>query len=166
MVLYVLLRAVLKALGLRLPSPYKTAGGRARSGVFGADTKLVMVDQTCPTDRMVTESRPDLLVQLETEKRLVIQEVACAWQPLIESRELEKRSKYQDLGADLDRQNPGFAVRVVPVVFGDLGMVGQLRQHFRGSQLFGDGETNGLTQAIQREVRCSSVKILQRHFTL
>ena len=56
-----------------------------------------MVDQTCPTDLVVLESRPDLLVRLETERRLVIVEVACAWEPLIASRDIEKRVKYQEL---------------------------------------------------------------------
>ena len=97
-------------------------------------------------------SGPDLLVRLVAEKWLVILEVACAWDPLIASRELEKQAKYQDLAADLARQNPGFTVRVVPVVIGDLGTVGQLRQHLRGSQLFDETETDGLTRVIQREV--------------
>ena len=47
---------------LPFPSPYKPAGGRAKSGVYLVDAKLVKVDQTCPTDRVVAESRLDLLV--------------------------------------------------------------------------------------------------------
>ena len=145
-VLFVLVRAVLRALGLRYPNPFKTAGGRAKPGVYGIDSKMVMVDQVSPTDRVVAETRPgvvaetrpDVVVRLVAEKRLVILEVACAWEPLIASRELEKRAKYQDLAAVLARQNPGFAVRVSPVVIGDLGTLGQLCQHLWGSQLFED----------------------------
>ena len=95
----------MRALELRFPRPYKTAGGSAKPGVFGNDEQLVMVDQVCPKDRVVTEARPDLVVRLEREKRVLILEVACAWEPLVAAREIEKRGKYQDLAADLARQN-------------------------------------------------------------
>ena len=66
----------------------------------------------------------------------MILEVACTWEPLILEREREKKGKYQELAADLARQLPGFKIRVVPVVLGDLGAVGGLRRHLEESQLF------------------------------
>ena len=165
-VLYVLVWAVMRALGLRFPSPYKTLGGCAKPGVFGTDEVMVMVDQVCPTDRVVTEARPDMVVRLKEAKRLLILEVACAWEPLITAREIEKRGKYQNLAADLARQNPGYQTSVVPVVIGDLGTVGRLRQHLRDSKLMEPTEVDGLVRSLQRETLCGSVKLLKRHFTL
>ena len=113
---------------------------------------MVMVDQVCPTDRVVTEARPDMVVRLTEAKRLLILEVACAWEPLITAREMEKRGKYQNLAADLARQNPG--------------TVGKLRQHLRDSKLMKPTEVDGLVRSLQRETLCGSVKLLKRHFTL
>ena len=59
-VLYVLVRVIMRALGLRFLSPYKTLVGCAKPGVYGTDETMVMVDQVCPTDRVVTEARPDM----------------------------------------------------------------------------------------------------------
>ena len=77
-VLYVLVRAVMRALGLRFPSPYKTLGFCAKPGVSGTDENMVMVDQVCPIDRVLAEARPDMVVRVTNEKRLLILEVACA----------------------------------------------------------------------------------------
>ena len=165
-VLDVLVRAVMRALGLRFPSPYKTLGGCAKPGVFGTDETMVMVDQVCPTDRVVTEARPDMVVRVTNEKRLLILEVACAWEPLIAEREREKRGKYQDLAADSARQNPGYQTRVVPVVIGDLGTVGQLRQHLRDSKLMDRTDVDGLVRSLQRKTLCGTTKLMKRHFTL
>lgn len=47
--------------------------------------------------------------------------MACAWEPLIQEREREKKNKYQELAADLAKQWPGFKISVTLVVLGDLG---------------------------------------------
>ena len=52
-----------------------------------------------------------MVVRLESERRLVVQEVACAWEPIIAEREKEKKLRYQDLAADLARQNPGYRTK-------------------------------------------------------
>lgn len=44
-----------------------------------------------------------------------------------QEREIEKKSKYQNLTADLAKQWKGYEVRVVPVVIGDLGVIKNMR---------------------------------------
>ena len=78
-------------------------------------------------------------------------------------REREKKSKYLELKA---RQHPGFRIRVVPVVLGELRAVGGLRQHLGESQLYTEVEIIGLTKVMQTEVVCCSTKILQRHLAM
>ena len=164
--LYQVVRAILRALELPVQGHYKPRGGVARPGVLGTERKCVKVDQVCPTDRALTACRPDVVVRLEAERRLVILEVVCACEPIVLSRELEKRQKYQDLAADLSRQNPGYTVYDAPVVMGDLGTVGRLRRHLRESQLLDSKQVNRLTKEDQREVICCGVKIMKRHFIL
>ena len=107
-VLYLPVRAVLRARGLPIPGGYQPRGGQAKPGVLGTDVVVVQVDQNCPTDRIVANSRPDMVVRLEAERRLVTLEVAWAWEPAIATRETEKKLCYQNLAADLARQNPGY----------------------------------------------------------
>ena len=66
----------------------------------GPEAKL-SVDLSIPTDKQLTAQRPDLVAYLCKEKVIVIFRVACAWEPLVSERELEKFSKYRDLAADL-----------------------------------------------------------------
>ena len=66
----------------------------AKPGVFDTRAMVVKVGQVTTTDRVVLESRPDLLVRQPAKKHIVILEVACAWEPLILEREREKAAKY------------------------------------------------------------------------
>ena len=63
-------------------------------------------------------------------------EVACAWVPLIEERQREKCGKYREQAADLAMQWPGWNVQTTPVVVGDLGSLGSLRDDLSRLQLF------------------------------
>lgn len=55
----------------------------------------LVVDQVIPTNR------PDVMVFLEKERKIVLFEVACAWEQNVHDRETEKRAKYGELVADL-----------------------------------------------------------------
>ena len=66
----------------------------------------------------------------------MIYEVACTWVPLIEERQREKRGKYREQAADLATQWPGWNVQTTPVVVGDLGSLGSLRDDLSRLQLF------------------------------
>ena len=65
----------------------------------------LVVDLSIPTDRQLTERRPDLVAYYRELRRIVIFEIACAWEPLIEERQREKGGKYRELAADLATHN-------------------------------------------------------------
>ena len=50
-----------------------------------------------PTDRQLTERRPDLVAYYRELRRIVIYEVTCAREPLIKEQQHEKRGKYREL---------------------------------------------------------------------
>ena len=85
----------------------------------GNDLKLC-VDVSVPTDRQLTERRPDLVVFAKEKRKIIIFDVACAWKPLLNEREGEKREKYQELARDMATQWKGWKSSVVPLVVGDL----------------------------------------------
>ncbi len=61
-------------------------------------------------------------------------------------RELQKKGKYQNLAADLAKQYRSMRVRVVPVVFGVLGTVANLRKHLKDSQILTDGTIDKIVE--------------------
>ena len=130
----------------------------------GSEVRLV-VNLSIPTDQQLTERRPGLLTYYRELRRIVIYEVACTWEPLIEKRQHEKRGKYRELVADLATQWPGWKVLTTPVVVGDLGSLGSLRDELSGLQLFTRKEILRFARNAQFEVLCSAVRILQRHLS-
>lgn len=50
-----------------------------------------MIDQCLPTIEVMTERRPDLVVKCQKRKLGIIFEVACAWDPLDQKRETQKK---------------------------------------------------------------------------
>ena len=108
-VLYQLVKAVTKSLGLMLPERFQGVGGVVKSGVMGTAAKRILIDQAIPTDKILEHKRPDLT-------RVVIFEMACASDPLVGTREKEKRTKYQELAADLVNQWPGFRAIVIQAI--------------------------------------------------
>ena len=83
-VLYLLVQAIRGSKGLRTQSVWRGRGGVAVPAVIGTKRKQIKVDQVIPTDRPITECRPDLLVRWEKKRIVAILDVACAWDPIIE----------------------------------------------------------------------------------
>lgn len=78
-VLYLLVQSTLEALELPLPAEYKGPGGLALPGILGDENKMISVDKPVVTSRPVTECRPDLYVRVRKLKKILILDVACAW---------------------------------------------------------------------------------------
>ena len=83
-VLYLLVQAICSSMGLRTQSVWRFRGGVAVPAVLGTKRKQVKVDQVIPTDRWISECRPDLLVRWARKMTVAILDVACAWDPIIE----------------------------------------------------------------------------------
>ena len=60
--------------------------GTVRGGMIGKITK----DQCVPTSAHIENRRPDMVVRLEDEQRIVVLEVAVAWEPTILMADLHR----------------------------------------------------------------------------
>ena len=54
----------------------------------------LLVDLSVPTGRQLEERRPDLVLYLKRQHRIVVMEGAVAWEPLLADRERQKFDKY------------------------------------------------------------------------
>ena len=97
-------------------------------------------------------------------RRLYLIEMGVAWDSLQIERGAEKLSKYGELCAVLRGQFPGYCLDIVPVVFGDLGMV---THHLVGDLgcLPTAGKTVSQITGMQRSVLCSVARILRSHLS-
>ena len=65
----------------------------SRMGMLEGNGVKLKVDLSIPTDWVLTERRPDLIALFSETSRMVVMEVACAWDPLVREREEEEVSK-------------------------------------------------------------------------
>ena len=68
---------------------------------------------------------------IKTMRSIIILEVACAWEPAVDVKEVQKRSKWE-LTADLAHQWPQYRVTNSPVVIGTLGFLVGLKKALLG----------------------------------
>ena len=67
-----------------------------------------------------------MLVQLKKRKTIFLFEMARAYDTLVEEYQSEKTGKYDEFAADLVIQQRGYSVKVVALVIGDMGSIGNL----------------------------------------
>ena len=163
-VIYQLLKAFAKKLEVVVPGFIKWGvdGWHGVAALEGARAKIA-VDLSVPTDRQLSDRRPDLILYLKGERKIVILEGAVAWEPLLAERERQKADKYRELAVDLATQHPGWRVVVVPIVVGCLGTLRNLRHNLYGLGLLTRREVDRLAKKIQFESLCSGVRLLRRH---
>ena len=113
----------------------------------------------------MTERRPDLIAYFRESRRIIIFEIACAWEPLIEERQMEKGLKYRELAADLATQWPGWGVFTIPLVVVSLGSLGSFREELSKLQLLQKSKILWLARNAQFEALCSAVRIIRRHLS-
>ena len=164
-ILHCLVVATMKALDIRVPRRLKKWGGGVRPGIYGTREARVLVDQVVSTARLCRNRRPDMVVRLAAEKRIVVFEVACAWDRLVAEREREKSGKYEELAADLARYWE-YRVTIVPVVIGALGTVANLRKHLGRANILNKEQIEKTMADIQREALCAAVQMIRRQLTL
>ena len=102
-----------KPMGEQSESRVRCTGGKA----------VIQEDQCIPTKERIEARRPDLAIRLLDPKKIIILEVACAWEPIVTEREAKKKVKYRELAAELANQWPGYTVQNAAVGIGTLGLV-------------------------------------------
>ena len=165
-VLYQVLLALCRKFKITIPDSMKWgASGWSGVGVLESSEVKMLLDVSTPTDRMITERRPDLVVFLYATRCAYILEVACAWDPLVVEREKEKRLKYAEYAADLATQWRGWRTSVHPLVVGDLASLGSFREELNKTHLFSKRDISFLARNCQFEALCSAVRIIRRHLS-
>ena len=159
-VLYCLTSEIIKALGMEVPNRLRAKEGGAAPGVYTRNR--ITVDQLVCTARPCSHRRPDLLIRQAKERRIIIMEVACAWDPLVSAREKEQADKYDRLAADL-AQHWGYRVIVASIVIGDLGTIVGLRRNLTKACLLTAEQISNMMAGLQRETLCGAVHIIKRH---
>ena len=164
-VIYQLLKAFARKLEVVVPDSIKWGvdGWHGMAALEGARATKIAVDLAVPTDRQLSDRRPDLILYLKGEQKIVVLEGAVAWELLLAERERQKADKYRELAADLVTQHPGWRVVVVPIVVGCLGTLRSLRHNLYGLGLLPRKEVDRLAKEIQFESVCSGVRLLRRH---
>ena len=160
-VVYQLMLAVVKHFNLIQPEALNwRAQGWSGVGVIEGTRVKVEIDLSKPTDAQLEHRRPDMIVTLDT--RMYIVEVACAWDSIIQEREVEKRRKYRDLAADLGSQHPSKRVHNMALVVGDLGTINNFREELQTLDFFTPTECNAILRECQHEVIASAIRIIRR----
>ena len=111
---------------------------------------------------MLEHRRPDVVLVLKEKRFLHLLEMACAFDSLVEEREKEKADKYEELAADMAVHQPGYKVRIVPIVIGDLGSIGGLAKSLQTLNIFNPRQLSAVLSAMQLRVLYWSTR-MKRH---
>ena len=92
-----------------------------RGRVLEDDKAKLVWDFEFHLRKTTTATRPDLILELKTGKKIYICGMACPQQNNIWAKRTEKLSKYRQLAFETRERRPGYKIYVVPVVVGTLG---------------------------------------------
>ena len=71
--------------------------------------------------KTTTARRPDLILEDKEKKKIWICDMACPQQRNIETKRMEKLTKYRQLAYETRERRPGYEIVVVPLIIGALG---------------------------------------------
>lgn len=157
-VLGVLHHHLCRNLGLRMSKPWEPI-----PPVLENDSVVLRWDPSIPTDRVLEHRRPDMVLIQKDRKRVVLCEMACAYDSLVEERQKEKGRKYEELAADMATQYRGHRVIIAPLVIGDMGSIGNLAESLKKLDTFSPKQLSAVLLAMQTRVLYSSTRIMKRH---
>ena len=112
--------------------------------------------------KTTTARRPDLILELKTDKKIWICDMACPQQNNIGAKRTEKLTKYRQLAFETREQRPGYKIYVVPVVVSALGgdikaLKVNLKKIFDNNKLLEE-----VVAVMQKTVLMDSESIVQR----
>ena len=92
-----------------------------RGTVLENDKVKLLWDFEFHLQKITTARRLDLILELKTDKKIWICDMACSQQNNIGAKRTEKLTKYRQLAFETREQRPGYEIYVVPAVVGTLG---------------------------------------------
>ena len=99
---------------------------RERGAVFENDKGKFVLDFEFNLRKTTTARRPDLILEDKEKKKIWICDMACPQQRNIETKRIEKLTKFRQLAFETRERHPDYVVTVVPLIIGALG--GGMRQ--------------------------------------
>ena len=97
-----------------------------RGAVFENDKGKLVWDFEFNLRKTTTARRPDLILEDKEKKKIWICDMACPQQRNIETKKIEKLTKYKQLAFEMRERRPDYVVMVAPLIIGALG--GGMRQ--------------------------------------
>jgi hypothetical protein len=112
--------------------------------------------------KTTTARRPDLILEDKEKKKIWICDMACPQQRNIDTKRLEKLTKYRQLAFEERERRPGYEIVVVPLIIGALG--GGMRQITKDmAKVFENGELlKRIVGEMQKTVLMDSETILRK----
>ena len=91
-----------------------------RGTMFENDRGKLVWDFEFKLRKTTTARRPDLIIEDKEKKRIWICDMACPQQQNIETKRVEKLTKYRQLAFETRERRVGYSVTVVPITIGAL----------------------------------------------
>ena len=134
---------------------------RAEKVLENENYKLLW-DFDIKTDKVIKERRPDLVIVKKQSREAWLIDVAIPGHARVAQKELEKKTKYQDLAIELQRLWDMRNVKVVPIIVGALGAVTpQLKRYLESIQI-----EDVRVDQIQRTAILGTAHILRRYLNM
>ena len=92
-----------------------------RGTVIENDKAKLLWDIEFNLRKTTTSRRPDLILEEKEKKKIWICDMGCPQQHNIETKRLEKLTKYRQLAFEMRERRLGYEIIVVPVIVGALG---------------------------------------------
>ena len=71
--------------------------------------------------KTTTARRPDLILEDKQQKKIWVCDMACPQQRNVETKRVEKLTKYRQLAFEMRERRPGYEILIIPIVIGALG---------------------------------------------
>ena len=133
-----------------------------RGTVLENDIAKLVWDFEFHLRKTTTSRRPDLVLELKREKKILICDMACPQQHNIGPKRTERMTKYRQLAFETRERRPSYKIYVVPVVVGALGggikeLKVDLRKIFANTELI-----DKVAAMMQKTVLMDSESIIRR----
>ena len=92
-----------------------------RGTVFENERAKLVWDFEFHLRKTTTSRRPDLILETKEDRKILICDMACPQQQNIDTKRMEKLTKYRQLAFEMRERRPGYVIKVVPVIIGALG---------------------------------------------
>jgi hypothetical protein len=116
---------------------------------------------------LITEhNKPDMVLVDFKKKRVFIIEGAVPFDLAVTKKELEKESRYKEVGVEMKHVYPGFQILYIVIVMGALGTISYTLQNQLQQLVEDEYERNQLIMDMQRAVLTESHLIMKRFLSL